>query len=65
MAWGGGGDDAVEEEFGSGEIGSWRVCFAVIVDEVAADGESYAIRVGLLGTVVGTDAEISGLLSFW
>ena len=58
------GDNTVEEEFGGGEIGSWRVGFAVIVDEIAADGEAYAVWVGLLGTIVCADVQVGWLLGF-
>ena len=51
-----GGEHTVEKKLGGGEISCGCICFAIIVDEVATDGEADTVGVSLLGTVVGADA---------
>ena len=46
-----GGDDAVEEDFGSVEVGDGRVGDSGVVDEVASDGETDSVRVFFLGPI--------------
>ncbi len=43
----------------------WCVGFAIVVDKVAVNGELYAIRVILLRTIIGADANVGRFLSFW
>ena len=61
----GGGDDAVEVEFYSWEIGGGSGDFAYGDEFVAADGESDAIHVGFVGFEGCDDAEIGGNTARW
>jgi hypothetical protein len=47
------GDDTVEEKLGSGEVCCRGVGFSLVINKVAADGETDAVWIGFLGTVVG------------
>ena len=60
VAGAGSRDDAVEMEFDGGEVGSGSRDLAVVDDFVAADGESDAVRVGLVGFEFGDDAKVGG-----
>jgi len=46
-----GGDDTVEEDFCSVEVGNGRVGDAWVIDQVAPDCESDSVRVFFLGSI--------------
>jgi len=57
----GGGDNAVEEEFGSGEICSFGADVTLIVNMIAADSPTNMVGDGLFRSMRTHNAEISGL----
>ncbi len=52
------GDGAVNEQFGSSEVGSFGADIVGIIDAIAAGSPADAARVGFLGTHGGDDAKI-------
>lgn len=57
------GDDAVEENLGGEHVSCWCAAVARVSDPVTANCESNAIRVFLLGSVVGNDASVGDVLT--
>jgi len=60
-----GGDDGIEEEFDSVEVGGGGVDDAVVVDEIAANGPPNTVWVGFLVVGGRYNAEVCGFASRW
>ncbi len=59
-----GAENAVEHEFGSGEIGSGTSDIAVVLNSVATGSPADAFGVGFLRAVSADDSDVGGLLVF-
>lgn len=60
-----GGECAVDDHFGCGHISGRSADIAGVIDEVAPNGEAYAVGFSFLGAHVHDNAEVGGLLAGW